>query len=241
VRRADTAAAHRHLTRERLLGAQPAKRLPCPVRKGLGRRAVEIDAFDRGRDIARASGLVIACKNGVIACNLRREGRAVLTTDTAVMLARYNDWADRVLFAAIRTLPERAVYESRKTLFGSMIGTLNHNHQVDLIWRAHLRGEQHGFSTRRDLLYPDFDALVREQADINSWYIDWAAAQDSETLGHVGRFTFVSGKAAEMTKGGMFLHIINHKTYHRGWVAEMFFAHDMNPPETDLCVYLTEA
>ena len=38
----------------------------------------------------------------------------------------------------------------------------------------------------------------------------------------------------------MFLHIVNHKTYHRGWVSEMFFDWNINPPETDLCVFLCE-
>lgn len=48
---------------------------------------------------------------------------AILTTDTVVTLARYSDWADHVLFAAIKQLPAQAIYEKRKTLFGSIIGT----------------------------------------------------------------------------------------------------------------------
>jgi uncharacterized damage-inducible protein DinB len=155
------------------------------------------------------------------------------------MLAKYSNWADQVLFKAMQTLPEGAVYKSRQTLFGSMIGTLNHNHQVDLIWRAHLLGEEHGFSTRRDLLHPDLGALVKEQTKINQWYIDWAKNQNVESLSERLKFNYVSGKAAEMTRGGMFLHIVNHKTYHRGWVSEMFFDWGINPPETDLCIFLS--
>ncbi len=165
----------------------------------------------------------------------------MLTTDTASMLARYNDWADRVLFKAIAALPEEAIYRERRTLFRSMIGTLNHNLQVDLIWRAHLLGERHGFTSRRDLLHPGFDDLVRAQLAMNAWIIDWASGQDMESLGGTVKFTFVSGQAAEMTRGGMFLHVINHKTYHRGWVAEMFFDSGINPPATDLSVFLTDA
>jgi uncharacterized damage-inducible protein DinB len=163
----------------------------------------------------------------------------MLTTDTAIMLASYGDWADQVLFGAIKQLPEGAVYRQRKTLFRSMIGTLNHNYQVDLIWRAHLLGEPHGFTSRRDLLHPDFDGLIAAQTEANRWYIDWARRQDADSLSQRVKFTFVSGRAGDMTKGGMFLHIVNHKTYHRGWVAEMFFDFDVNPPETDLSVYLT--
>jgi len=166
---------------------------------------------------------------------------SMLTTDTAIMLATYSNWADQVLFNAMEKLPEGAVYRTRQTLFGTMIGTLNHNYQVDLIWRAHLLGEEHGFSSRRDLLHPDFGDLVKEQSKINQWYIDWARSQDVESLSERLKFKFVSGKAAEMTRGGMFLHIVNHKTYHRGWVSEMFFDSGGKPPQTDLSVFLCEA
>ena len=168
------------------------------------------------------------------------EDRLMLTTDTAKMLAEYGDWADQILFKAMGTLPEGSVYKDRLTLFGSMIGTLNHNYLVDLIWRAHLLGQKHGFSTRRDVLHPDLGALIKEQSEINQWYIDWATSQTMESMSERLKFNFVSGKAAEMTRGEMFLHIVNHKTYHRGWVSEMFFDCGQNPPETDICVFLTE-
>jgi uncharacterized damage-inducible protein DinB len=165
----------------------------------------------------------------------------MMTKETAVMLAQYSDWADQVLFKAMADLPDGAAYQSSSTLFGSMIGTLNHNYQVDLIWRAHLLGEKHGFTTRRDVLHPDLGELVKEQSKINQWYINWARAQDSESLAIHLKFNFVSGKAGEMTRGAMFLHVANHKTYHRGWVSQMFFDFGMKPPETDLCAFLCEA
>jgi uncharacterized damage-inducible protein DinB len=163
-----------------------------------------------------------------------------MTPDTAVMLARYSDWADTVLFDSMKALPAGAASRGTGTLFGSMVGTLNHNLQVDLIWRAHLQGVAHGFTTRRDVLHADLDRLAEEQRGINRWYLDWARQQTAGSFGERVRFHFVSGTPGEMTRGGMFLHIVNHKTYHRGWVAEMFFDHGLNPPETDLCLFLTQ-
>lgn len=165
----------------------------------------------------------------------------MMTNDTAVMLARYSDWADQVLFEALENLPEGAVYRQGPTLFGSMLGTLNHNYQVDLIWRAHLLGAQHGFSSRRDILHPDLHGLVTEQSKVNQWYVDWARTQDAESLEQRLKFNFVSGEPGEMSRGGMLLHVVNHKTYHRGWVSQMFFDFGMKPPETDLSVYLCQA
>ncbi len=164
----------------------------------------------------------------------------MLTNDTAVMLARYSDWADQVLFRAIGSLPEGAAASHRGGVFGSMIGTLNHNYQVDLIWKAHLLGTGHGFSSRRDVLHPQLDVLAREQSQVDRWYIEWAGQQTPERLSERLPFKFVSGLPGEMTRGAMFLHVVNHKTYHRGWVAQMFFGFGVDPPQMDLSVFLCE-
>lgn len=165
----------------------------------------------------------------------------MITADTAVTLARYNEWADKVLFEAIRALPGDAARTRTSTLFGSMIGTLNHNYQVDLIWRAHLSGEKHGFTSRRDILHPELAELAKAQLEVDQWFIDWARRQDPESFVERVKFDFISGKPGEMARGGMFLHVINHKTYHRGWVSQMFFDFGAKPPETDLCVFLCAA
>jgi uncharacterized damage-inducible protein DinB len=141
----------------------------------------------------------------------------------------------------MRALPDGAIKQKRQTVFGSMIGTLNHNYQVDLIWRAHLEGKEHGFTSRRDLLLPHFVDLVTEQQKVDQWYIDWAKDQTVDSLGERLTFKFVNGQAGAMTRGAMLLHVVNHKTYHRGWVSEMFFDAGVKPPQTDLSVYLCEA
>jgi len=159
---------------------------------------------------------------------------------TAAMLTKYNAWADQILFDALAKLPQDAVYRQSGTLFKSIVGTLNHNYQVDLIWQANLCGRDHGFTSRRDVLHPEFAALVTAQNEMNQWYIDWAATQSTDNLEEIVPFRFVSGKQAEMQKGAILFHVINHKSYHRGWVAEMFFDAGSRPPAMDITVYLCE-
>ena len=36
----------------------------------------------------------------------------------------------------------------------------------------------------------------------------------------------------------LFMHLVNHASYHRGWVCEMFFDVPAKPPATDLPVFL---
>jgi uncharacterized damage-inducible protein DinB len=164
-----------------------------------------------------------------------------MDTQTAHLLATYNAWADQTLFASVATLPADHVYRQTGTLFGSVIGTLNHNYQVDLIWQANILGEAHGFSGRRDLLHPKLEDLLRAQTIANNWLIGWASEQTSTSLRETAAFRFTSGRQATMQKGAMLLHVVNHKTYHRGWVSQMFFDAGARPPETDLSVYLCQA
>jgi len=58
----------------------------------------------------------------------------MMDVQTAQLLADYNAWADQTLFTAVAKLPEGDIYRQTTTLFRSMVGTLNHNYQVDLIW-----------------------------------------------------------------------------------------------------------
>jgi uncharacterized damage-inducible protein DinB len=144
---------------------------------------------------------------------MRRKRRLNTTdTNTAVMLSTYNEWADDALFRAMEQLPRDYLYRPTKTLFGSMIGTLNHNYQVDVIWRSNILRKEHGFSNRREVLHPEFEDLVVAQKEMDRWFIDWARQQSPGSLKGRVRFRFVSGKHAEMEKGSMLLHVINHKT-----------------------------
>ena len=41
-----------------------------------------------------------------------------------------------------------------------------------------------------------------------------------------------------MSRGDILVHVVNHATYHRGWIAEMFFQVPARSPATDRPVYL---
>jgi uncharacterized damage-inducible protein DinB len=44
-----------------------------------------------------------------------------------------------------------------------------------------------------------------------------------------------------MTRMEMLQHVVNHTTYHRGFVADLFYQVPARPPTTDLTVYLRDA
>lgn len=165
----------------------------------------------------------------------------MVDTHTAEMLARYKAWADEVFFEGVAALPPGEAEKERKTLFKTIIGTLNHSYVVDLIWQAHLERREHGFKVRNIVLHLELPTLRAAQQKLNDWFIEWAAAQSGASLDEEVPFSFVNGNRASMRRGEMFLHIVTHGSYHRGWVAEMFLEAGARPPQPDLSVFLCEA
>jgi uncharacterized damage-inducible protein DinB len=163
----------------------------------------------------------------------------MIDPDSARLLARYRLWADQLTFDAVDALPPGEAVKERPTLFKTMIGTLNHNYVIDLVWQAHLEGRDHGFQARNLVLHEGLPELWKAQQAINQWYIDWSDRQSGQSLDETVHFQFIGGGRGAMTRGDILLHVVNHATYHRGWVAEMFFQVPARNPTTDLPVYLS--
>lgn len=165
----------------------------------------------------------------------------MLDCEGAKLLARYKAWADDLTLNAVAALPPGEAARERPTLFQSIIGTLNHSYVVDLIWQAHLEGREHGFTARNVLLYPELAALTKAQQKANEWLDAWVASQSEASLREVVTFRLVSREQGAMARGAILLHIVNHATYHRGWVSDLFFQIPAKPPTTDWNVFLSEA
>jgi len=164
----------------------------------------------------------------------------MITTSTARMLARYNAWANKLIFDAVAALPPGEAIKERQSLFKNMVHTLNHNYVIDLIWQAHLEGRDHGFEARNTKTHPPLDELWRAQQTVDDWYIAWSDALTDAALGEEVNFTLIGGNPGVMTRGEILLHVVNHTAYHRGFVGDMFFQVPARAPTTDLPVYLRE-
>jgi uncharacterized damage-inducible protein DinB len=157
------------------------------------------------------------------------------------MLTRYSAWANARLFDALQALPAGEATAKRATLFGNMVNTLNHDYVIDLIWQAHLTGVSHGFTKRITDTEPTLQELRRTQAEIDAWYVAYADQMTEALHNERVNFKFVDGAEGTMARGDMLLHIVNHKTYHRGVVADMLYQAKSKPPVMDLPVFLRDA
>ncbi len=162
------------------------------------------------------------------------------TLRTARRLARYNAWADKLTFDAVAALPEGEATKPRTTLFRNIVHTLNHILVIDRIFQAHLEGREHGYTARNTPEPLPFEELRRAQETVDRWYIDWSDRMTETALEEKIAFTFVGGGGGVMTRNEILLHVVNHTSYHRGFVADMFFQVPARPPTTDLPVFLRD-
>ena len=159
---------------------------------------------------------------------------------TLRILTRYNAWANRLIFEAVAALPAGEAEKPRQSLFRNMVHMLNHNYVIDRIFQAHLEGREHGYTARNTPDHPPLAELWRAQQEIDAWYVAWSDSLTSATLDEKVSFTYVGGGQGVMTRGEILLHIVNHTSYHRGFVADLFFQVPARPPTTDLTVFLRD-
>lgn len=164
-----------------------------------------------------------------------------MDTRMARTLTRYNQWANDVIFGAVAKLPAGEATRDRQSLFRNMVHTLNHNYVIDRIFQAHLEGRPHGYTARNTPDHPPLDELWAQQQALDRWYVAWSDGLGDAALAQAVDFEFVGGGQGRMTRAEILLHLVNHTTYHRGFVGEMMYKVPARAPATDLTVFLRDA
>lgn len=162
-------------------------------------------------------------------------------TDYLHKLMSYTAWANDVLFQAISAVDEAVIFQPRAGRPGGAIGVLGHIYVVGTIWKGHLTGTAHGFSSRTLHPQPKLIELRTWQSNLDQWYMTFAAELAARERERPINFRFVDGGEGSMTVEEMLLHVSNHGTYHRGYVADMLYDSGLKPPTMDLPVFIRDA
>lgn len=157
------------------------------------------------------------------------------------LLTRYKAWANQLTFAAVMELPAIEATKKRPTTFDSIANTLNHVLIVDDIFRHHATGRQHPYVSRTPVNHPDLSEIWNQQQEIDAWWINHADSLDQAGLSQEIDFTFVEGGNGRLTGEQIILHIVDHATYHRGYVCDMMYQIPAVPPATDLTIFLRDS
>jgi uncharacterized damage-inducible protein DinB len=155
-------------------------------------------------------------------------------------LLRYKKWANTITFESLSSLPESELFKERETNFKTIVSTLNHVYVVDDIFKAHLTGVSHGYSARNVAVPPSLPDLLHKQQVMDEWYVDFIVSLDESDLDNNITFEFVGGGEGNMSVSDILFHLVNHGTYHRGFVSDMMYQIPAIPPANDLTVYLRD-
>lgn len=162
------------------------------------------------------------------------------TPRNARMLTRYNAWADKLMLDAAAVLPEGEAAKPRKSVFKSIVHTLNHNYVIDRIFQAHLQGREHGYTARNTPEAPPLEQLRQAHRELDDWYVGWSDSITQAELEEKVPFEFVGGGKGAMTRGEILQHLVTHTCYHRGYAAQLFMEVPARAPTTDLTVFLRD-
>ncbi len=157
------------------------------------------------------------------------------------MLTRYKAWADDLSYETAATLSLEELLKERQTTFKTIAHTLHHTYIVDDMFKAHIEGRRHGYTSRSLPVVPPIDVLREQVSEMNRWWMDLADGMADDALSAPVEFTFVNGDPGKMTRRDIILHVVQHATYHRGYVDDLMYQVPVIPPITDLTAFLQEA
>ena len=167
------------------------------------------------------------------------------------VLAGYNTWMNRKLYAVAATLSDAARTRDLGAFFRSVHGTLNHLLLTDRGWLRRLTQDPALYESRDsdgsvialsgDLgqdLYADFATLRHERERTDAAIEGWAATLTAERLGAPLAYRTNDGTRYEHPTWWATTHFFNHQTHHRGQVTALLKQCDRDPGVTDLVVLL---
>lgn len=138
---------------------------------------------------------------------------------TYQMLAEYNAWANRLLYAAVADLTEEELHRDTGAFFGSVFGTLSHLVTADRVWLNRFTGEGPKPKALNERPYDTFADLRTAREEDDARIIRYIASLTPETI--ESTFTYTPVTTPEIVTHKLWpalTHMFNHQTHHRGQV-----------------------
>ncbi len=151
----------------------------------------------------------------------------------------YNEWANARTFGAVATLTPEQLTKDLGSSFPTILHTAAHIAGAEWIWLTRWTG---GTVSRRPE-WATAPSLPDVRARLAAVETDRAAFLMKLTDADLDRpvtYTAFDGKTFTQPLLPMFMHVVNHSTYHRGQIAGMMRQVGATPVGTDLIAYARE-
>ncbi|MDR3495506.1 MAG: DinB family protein [Ancalomicrobiaceae bacterium] len=155
------------------------------------------------------------------------------------MFARYNAWANRLVYDAAAVLSDADYRSDQGAFFKSLNGTFNHLLVADRIWMRRFTGEGPQPTALDQILHDDFASLrqarVAEDARIVGFFDRLTIEQAAANMSY--RSLLAAASATTQPMAEAILHCFNHQTHHRGQVHMILTRLTGEAPALDLAIY----
>nr|WP_256476574.1 DinB family protein [Siccirubricoccus soli] len=132
------------------------------------------------------------------------------------MLAAYNRWANRRLYAEAAALPDALYRQPAGAFFGSLHGTLNHLLVADRIWLKRMEGRGEAPDRLDAILHDDLPALRAAREAEDARLIAHVASLGPAELEAEFSYATTKGTPHRQRRWQALAHLFNHQTHHRG-------------------------
>jgi len=169
------------------------------------------------------------------------------------LMADYNQWMNQRVYAAAATLPPGVVAADRKAFFGSILGTLNHVVNGDLIWLNRFATHPAHYAALAPLAglakppgglneprAADLAGLAQLRHRLDTVILQFADEVKDDDLDFVLTWTNSKGITSNKNFGEVLLHFFNHQTHHRGQVTTLLSQEGVDVGVTDLLALVPE-
>jgi uncharacterized damage-inducible protein DinB len=151
------------------------------------------------------------------------------------LMARYNQWMNRKLYAACAQLSDAQYREDRGAFFGSVHGTLNHLLYGDTAWMRRFKGRPLDGLHARMEFHPELAALRAMRELFDKEIVGWAEALTPEWLAADFSYTSLAdGSRRTRPAWVLVTHMFNHQAHHRGQASTLLSQLGVDVGVTDL-------
>jgi uncharacterized damage-inducible protein DinB len=166
-------------------------------------------------------------------------------------MASYNASMNSSLYQAARKLPAATLAADKKAFFRSILGTLNHLVNADVIWLKRFAAHPANYPQLdpiRALPSPaaldaigfgDIDSLWERRRWLDELISTWTAAIPEADLDHTLHYENSRGKA-DKNFFSLLMHFFNHQTHHRGQASTLLSQEGIDIGVTDLLNWIAD-
>lgn len=151
-------------------------------------------------------------------------------------LFAYNAWANRRVIDSISQLAAEQFSQNLGGSHGSIRGTLAHLAAAEIIWLERWQSKA-GTKLLPEQEFGTIEEATRRLTEIDAEMMEFINHFPESDLEKSRAYTTTEGKTHSNLFRHMFLHLLNHSSYHRGQLAALLRQAGAVPNPTDLIIF----